>query len=310
MPALVRTGWVKRMRMWPAVMLSVLLAAALGGVGCGRHGSAAGSAEPGHPHVLRIGVCPGPYGRMVEEALAPVLMRQQIRVEVVSFTDYLQPDIALDSGMIDANLMQHQRYLDGIVREQGFGLAAVISVPTLGMGVFSQRYRALKELRAGDTIALPRDHVNQERALRLAASLGMLTLPESDGSGRLATVQDIADNRYGAEYVPLPSHKLAESLLSHAVAFVPGNYAVAAALDYSTALGVEELQEEFKNVIAVRKDDLQTLGEVLREAVRSDEFRAAIDGHAFYSGFSRPQWWTEAAPGMPCHAPSCSAAAQ
>lgn len=301
--------------MWSAVMLSALLAAALGGGGCGRqepgrHGSGSGGAEPWPPHVLRIGVCPGPYGRMVEEALAPVLMRQQIRVEVVGFTDYLQPDIALDSGVIDANLMQHQRYLDGIVREQGFGLAAVISVPTLGMGVFSHRYRALGELRAGDTVSLPRDHVNQERALRLAASLGMLTLPEIDGSGRLATVQDIASNRYGAEFVPLPSHKLAESLQSHAVAFVPGNYAVAAALDYSTALGVEELQEEFKNVIAVRKDDLQTLGELLREAVRSDEFRAAIDGHAFYSGFSRPQWWTEAAPDTPCHPPSCSAAAQ
>lgn len=130
--------------MWSAVMLSALLAAALGGGGCGRqepgrHGSGPGGAEPWPPHVLRIGVCPGPYGRMVEEALAPVLMRQQIRVEVVGFTDYLQPDIALDSGVIDANLMQHQRYLDGIVREQGFGLAAVISVPTLGMGVFSHR---------------------------------------------------------------------------------------------------------------------------------------------------------------------------
>ena len=90
--------------------------------------------------------------------------------------------------------------------------------------------------------------------------------------------------------------QISRSLDSVAIGLIPGNYAIAAGMDYRKALAVERLQEEMKNVIAVRADEKEgegSIGSLLKEAVESDAFSRAITEDSFYDSFDRPQWWEE-----------------
>lgn len=252
----------------------------------------AASADDAIPTTLKVGTCPGPYRGMIETFIEPKLKAQGYTLEYVDFIDYVQPDAALDSGDIDVNLMQHQSYLDAIVANQGLKLTAVINVPTLGLGVFSEKYKTLAELPEGAQIGIPTDAVNLARALRIAKENGLIGLSEAKDEQK-AAIADITDNPKHFEFVPIEAAQISRSLDSLDAGFVPGNYAVAAKLDYSKALAVEDVLENIKNVIAVKIKDKDTIGKLFKDVVESPEFKAELEANHYYDGFSRPAWWNK-----------------
>ena len=248
--------------------------------GCGSKSNDEGKSNKDSKDI-KIGVCPGPYGDMVEKAIEPYLQSLGYKVEVVDFTDYVQPDQALASGEIDANLMQHTVYLEKFAEDNNLDIKSIIEIPTAGAGVFSEKLKSLDELKDGDKVAIPTDAVNLARSLRLLETLGVIKLKEDVDKKNL-------------EFVTLDAAQISRSLDSVAIGVVPGNYAIAAGLDFNSALGVEKLAEGYKNVIAVRGEDVDSeLGKDLKAAVESEEFFNAIteDGSEFKS-FDRPDWWT------------------
>lgn len=256
----------------------------------------AGSANAPAAIELKVGVCPGPYGQMLEQTIAPLLKDKGYSLTVVEFTDYVQPNLALDGGDIDANLMQHQAYLDTFVQNQGVKLKAATSVPTLGMGVFAHQLKSFEELAniKDGKVAIPNDAVNLARALRLARDLNLITL-KADLDENKASVGDIDQNPYNLEFVPMEAAQISRSLDSVTLGFIPGNYAFAAHLDYHTALGIEQVAEDIKNVVAVRSDDTKT-EKLFFEIVHSPEFKQNIEQSAEFSTFIKPQWWDSVAP--------------
>lgn len=260
--------------------------------GCGSKSNDEGKSNKDSKDI-KIGVCPGPYGDMVEKAIEPYLQSLGYKVEVVDFTDYVQPDQALASGEIDANLMQHTVYLEKFAEDNNLDIKSIIEVPTAGAGVFSEKLKSLEELKDGDKVAIPTDAVNLARSLRLLETLGVIKLKE-DVDATKATTADVTENKKNLEFVTLDAAQISRSLDSVAIGVVPGNYAIAAGLDFNSALGVEKLAEGYKNVIAVRGEDVDSeLGKDLKAAVESEEFFNAIteDGSEFKS-FDRPDWWT------------------
>ncbi len=241
---------------------------------------------------IKFGFCPGPYREMVEKFIAPKLEKQGYKVEYHDFTDYVTPDSALESKDIDANLMQHQTYLSTIVKDQGLHLTSVINVPTLGLGVFSDKYKSLDELPEGAKIGIPTDAVNLARALRIASENGLVKLGGNDEKSEIkASVADITENPRKLEFIPIEAAQISRSLDSLDAGFVPGNYAVAAKLDYSKALAVEKVQENIKNVIAVRDEDKDDLGALLKEIVTSKDFKEELEADHYWDSFTRPEWW-------------------
>jgi len=105
-------------------------------VGCGSNKETAKTENKSANKNIVVGVCPGPYGDMVKEALAPALKAKGYTVSTKEFSDYIQPDKALDNKEIDANLFQHTEYLKKFSSDNNLKLSPVIVVPTLGMGVF------------------------------------------------------------------------------------------------------------------------------------------------------------------------------
>lgn len=243
---------------------------------------------------IRIGVSPGPYGDMVKVAIAPYLEAKGYEVSVVQFSDWVQPDQALNNGEIEANLMQHTIYLDAFSKANKLDLSSLIAVPTAGAGVFSNKYTSLDQLQDGDQIALASDATNLARSLGILARYNIITLKENIDPTKVSLL-DIADNPKNLEFKTLDGAQIVRSLDSVSIGIVPGNYAIAANLDYTEALAIEKLAEGYKNVVAIRTSDINSeLGNLLKEAVESNEFYTAItDLNNIFNTFDRPQWWID-----------------
>lgn len=244
--------------------------------------------------LIKVGVCPGPYGDMTRLAIAPYMKKLGYQIEIVDFTDYVQPDQALAAGEINANLMQHSAYLTKFAADNKLDIDKIIAVPTAGAGVFSENITSLDQLKNGDKVALATDAVNLARSLRLLKKLNVITLKANIDEVK-ATIDDIDTNPLNLEFVTLDAAQISRSLSSVAIGVIPGNFAIAAGLDFTKALGLEKLTEEYKNVIAVRAEDVNSqLGKDLKAAVESEEFyNAIVNDQSIFKAFDKPQWWID-----------------
>ena len=212
------------------------------------------------------------------------------KITVKEFSDYIQPDQALNNGEISANLMQHTEYLNKFSKDNNLDIVAVKTVPTLGLGVFSNKIKSLSELKSGSQVAVPNDASNLARALNVLSVNKVIKLKNGVDATK-ASKLDIAENPKNIKFVEVEGAQLVRTLESVDAALIPGNYAYAAKLDYSKALAVEPLTENYKNVVAVRKADLNNgVGKDFKEVLDSDEFKKAIESSKF-KDFSKPEWW-------------------
>lgn len=239
-----------------------------------------------------IGVCPGPYGDMVRKAIAPALEKKGYKVETKEFSDYVQPNKALANKEIDANLFQHTAYLQKFSKDNKLDLSPVIVVPTAGMGIFSNKIKSLDDLKTGAQVAIPNDPSNLARALILLEKQGLIKIKDNIDETK-ATESDIVENKKDLKIVITEAAQLPRTLDSVDIAAITGNYAIASGLDFSKALKVEKLSENYKNVVAVRTEDLsKDLGKNIKEAVESADFRTVIeDQNGIFKAFDKPEWY-------------------
>ena len=257
---------------------------------CGEDKASADTEAQAVPHSIKVGVVPGPYREMLDLYLKPVVQKKGHDLEFVEFTDWVQPDSALASGDIDANVFQHQSYLNGIVENQGLKLSSVVNVPTLGIFAFSDKYKSFEEVQDGATVGIPNDPVNLARALRVARDLKVIGLDPNKDEQK-ASLADIKENPKNLKFTVMEAAQLPRSLDSIDLAFVPGNYAYAAKLDFTKALGAEDVKEPIKLVVAVQDSIVDTIGKFLKEAVLDPDFAKGVDQDKVFSQFAKPNWW-------------------
>lgn len=258
------------------------------------------SSQSQQPKKLVFGVAPGPYGDMIRYAIKPSLEKKGYTVELKEFSDYVQPNLALNNRELDANLFQHKPYLEKFSADKGLKLSPVINVPTAGLGIYSRKINATNEsdlkkvLKPGDEITLANDPTNLARALRLLEKNKFITLKPSIDATK-ASEKDIDQNPYGLKFSPIEAAQLPRSLDSITLSVVNGNYAIAAGIPLSSAIIQEELSDELKNLIAVRTEDLdKQFVKDLKEIIESEEFKAVIeDPKHVFKDFQKPDWYTK-----------------
>jgi D-methionine transport system substrate-binding protein len=238
-----------------------------------------------------FGVAPGPYGDLIKQAIQPSLEKKGYKIVIKEFSDYVQPNLALANGATDANLFQHKVYLEKFSADKGLKLSALINVPTAGLGIYSNKIKSLDDLKKGDVVTLANDPTNLARALRFLAKLNLLTF-KSDIDPTKASEKDIEQNPRGLVFKPLEAAQLPRTLDTAAVSVVNGNFAIAAGLDLNKALKLEVLDENIKNLVAVKTDDLdKPFVKDIKAAVESDEFLAVVtDPKLQFASFQRPEW--------------------
>ncbi|PWC17356.1 MetQ/NlpA family ABC transporter substrate-binding protein [Brenneria corticis] len=243
------------------------------------------------PQTIVFGVAPGPYGDMVNQAIKPELTKKGYKVVVREFSDYVQPNLALANGSIDANLFQHTLYLEKFAADKNLKITKLITVPTASMGFYSNKITSLDELKKGDVVTLSNDATNLARGLRFLQSLGLITIkPDIDATK--ASEKDIVENPRGLVFKPLEAAQLPRTLDSVTASLVNGNFAFAAGLKLSSAIKLETLDENLKNVIAVRTADLdKPFVKDTKAIVESPAYAAVIDQPgSMFSQFQKPEW--------------------
>ena len=181
-----------------------------------------------------------------------------IDLEVVQFTDYIQPNEALANGSLDLNAFQHVAFLKEWNDANGGGLTDLGFTYVSPLGAYSEKVESLDKLEKGSTIAIPNDPTNGGRALLLLQQAGVIKVDEAVGV--LATVDDITENPLDLKFEELDAAQVAISLADVDVAIINTNYAIDNGLTLEDAIFLdaekpEQLKDEYKNIVAVREED-------------------------------------------------------
>ena len=229
---------------------------------------------------LKVGASPAPHAEILA-VVKELLAEEGINLEIVEFTDYIQPNTVTEEGEVDANYFQHQPYLDSFNEEKGTHLVSVEAIHFEPFGLYAGKTASLDALADGATVAVPNDTTNEARALLLLQQEGLIKL--ADGAGITATAKDIVENPKNLQIKELEAANIPNALKDVDIACINGNYAQAAGLSVEKdALAVEATDslaaETYANVLVV-KDGNQDSEKIqaLAKALKSDAVRDFIN---------------------------------
>lgn len=273
------------MKKWFLAIVLLLVVGALAACGGSSDSKDKASAKSKE---IKIGATAGPYSDMLKTAIVPGLEKKGYKVKIVEFSDYIQPDMALDNGDIQANLFQNSIYLKSFAKENNLKLSALISVPTAPMGLYSKKFKSLDEVKDGATVTLPNDPTNAARALNTLRDEGLITFNESTDPITVSE-KDIVENKKHLKFQPIEAGQLPRSVDSVDIAAVPGNFALAAKMSLLDALALENMLDPYRNIVAVKTENKDSqLAKDIKAVVESDDFEKVIDEQ--FEGFGKPNW--------------------
>lgn len=216
---------------------------------------------------LVIGASSTPHAEILEAA-KPLLAEKDIDLEIVIFDDYVQPNLQLDAGDLDANYFQHLPYLEDFCAEKGTKLVSAGAVHYEPMGVYAGKSADLNAIPKGATIAVPNDTTNEARALKLLAAQGIITIDETVDN---PTALDVKENPHDVEIVEIEAAQVPRQLADVDFAVINSNYALQAGADVvGTAIAVEGTEVAYPNIIAIREGDDRAEIKTLVEVLQSD----------------------------------------
>ena len=198
---------------------------------------------------LTVGASPAPHAEILEAAREE-LAKKGYDLKIVEYTDYVQPNLALDAGDLDANYFQHLPYLEQFNEERGTKLVSAGKIHYEPFGIYAGKTATLDAL--------------------------------ADGAGLKATKTDIVENPKNLDILEVEAAQVPRSLPDVDVAVINGNYAIEAGLKVSDALAVEASDSEaattYGNVVAVKEgkeEDAKT--KALIEALTSDAVKEYME---------------------------------
>lgn len=226
-----------------------------------------------------VGASPAPHAEILNAA-KDVLKEKGYDLVVKEYTDYVQPNLALDTGDLDANYFQHKPYLDQFNEERGTKLVSAGAIHYEPFGIYAGKTKSLDQLSDGARIAIPNDVSNGARALLLLADNGLIEL--KDGVEMEATKLDIVKNEKNFDIVEVEAAQLPRILDEVDVAVINGNYAIEAGLKVTDALAAEKADSTaaalYSNIIAVRSgDENSDKTKALVEALTSDTVKKFME---------------------------------
>lgn len=253
------------------ILLAIVsvLAVSLLALGCG--------GEKASNKTIKVGATAVPHAEILE-VVKPTLEKEGIKLEIIEFNDYVQPNLSLNDKELDANFFQHKPYLDNFVEEhKECKLASAAGIHIEPMGIYSRKVKKLDELKEGAVAAIPSDPTNGGRALLLLAKQGLFKL--KDGVNEKATVHDIVENKKNITVREIEAAQLPRTLDDVDVAVINSNFAMQVDLvPTRDAIAIEGNDSPYVNIIAVRAGD-ENRKEItaLIKAIKSNEVKKFIE---------------------------------
>lgn len=229
------------------VILSLILVLAL---------TACGSDKNDDTKKVKIGVSgsDGEQWPIIKELAA----KEGIEIELIEFTDYTLPNIALADGDIDLNSFQHIAFLSQFELENKAGLVPIGSTVIAPLGVYSNKIKDIKEIKKGDKIAIPDDPSNLGRSLLLLESAGFIELEED--TGIFGDLSNIKSNRLDLDIIPMVAQQTPRVMDDVVASIINNGIAGQAGLDpVDDPIHLEDGNDEnarpYVNIFAAREED-------------------------------------------------------
>lgn len=226
--------------------------------------------------IIKVGATPLPHAEILE-IVKEDLAAKGYELEVVEFTDYVMPNMALDEGSIDANFFQHVPYMDSFAKDHNLKLVNAGGVHVEPMGVYSNKIKSIEELKDGDKVAIPNDSTNGGRALLLLEKHGLIKLDEK--AGLEATEIDIIENKLNLKFSAIDAAQLPRTLDDVTISVINSNYALEAGFNpVKDSLVMEEKDSPYVNIITVLEKNAESeKTKALVEALQTDKVKDFIN---------------------------------
>ena len=225
---------------------------------------------------LSIAATAVPHAEILE-FIKPALAKDGVELDIKVFTDYVQPNLQVAEGRLDANFFQHKPYLDEFNKGRGTDLVSVANVHVEPFGIYSSKLKSLDEVNNRATIAIPNDATNGGRALLLLDKAGVIAL--KDKNNILATPRDIDSNPHKVRIRELEAATLPRVLDQVDLALINTNYALEAGLNPTQdALAIEGDDSPYANILVTRAQDAEDEAvQKLVKALQSNEVKEFIE---------------------------------
>lgn len=205
---------------------------------------------------LKVGATPVPHAEVLK-FVQPLAKEKGIDLQIVEFTDYVKPNVALADKELDANYFQHQPYLDSFTAERKLDLVSAGPVHLEPLGFYSVKVSDLNAIKDGAVITIPADPSNAGRALNLLAQNKLIKL--KDGVGVEATPNDIVENPKKLDIKLLDAEQLPRTLQDAEASVINTNYYLEAQKNLkleAKVLARESAEKNpYANIVAIRKGD-------------------------------------------------------
>ncbi|BBB15251.1 D-methionine transport system substrate-binding protein [Candidatus Rickettsiella viridis] len=237
---------------------------------------------------IRVGTISGPETQLMQVAKSVLLKQSDLHLKIIEFSDYSLPNRALSEGSLDANMFQHQIFLDEENKQQHYHLIPIAKLFIYPMGIYSKKIQALDKIKQNAIVAIPNDPSNEARALSLLQQAGLLKL--NPNAKNLATPRDIMANPKNLQIKELDAAQLTRSLPDVDAAVINTNYAVLANLyPQQDALFSENKNSAYANLLVSKEKDKDNPKlQVLVKALHSPEVLAAAQ--QLFHGQAIPAW--------------------
>ena len=250
--------------------------ATLGLAACGGGSSSDASGSSSDVVTLTVGATPSPHAKILTYINDNLAEAEGVKLNIVEYTDYVQPNTALNDGDLDANFYQTVPYLENAEKQFGYDFEAGEGIHLEPLGVFSNKHKSLDELPDGGTIGIISDTANQSRALELLATQGLVSIPEGDGDVNINTVTKLKN----FDFREVEGPQLVRSLDDFDYAVINGNFAQEGGKSISSdALVVESpVDNPAVNVLVWKNGSAkaETIAK-LEQLLHSDEVKQYIE---------------------------------
>lgn len=95
---------------------------------------------------ISVAASPTPHAEILK-IVKDILAEKNITVDIVEYTDYVQPNNVVESGEIDANYFQHKPYLDDFNKENGTHLVSAAAIHVEPMGIYGGKQTTLDAIK-------------------------------------------------------------------------------------------------------------------------------------------------------------------
>jgi D-methionine transport system substrate-binding protein len=199
------------------------------------------------PNTLSVAATAIPHAEILD-FVKPELAKQGLKLDVRVFNDYVQPNTQVAEGRIAVNYFETEPYLAEFNKSKGTHLVTIAGVHVEPFGAYSRKWKAIGQLPAGATVAIPNEPSNSGRALQLLAKAGLITL--LDPKSTSTTPKDIVANPKNLKFRELEAATLPRVLDQVDLALINTNYALDAKLNPTRdALLIEGKDSPYVNFV-------------------------------------------------------------